>query len=618
MNLRIRIPLLISALCLSICVNSQSKFAAPNPILSPTTFIPDGEPHIFEYNGEKRVFLYGSRDERITGYCGYGHDVWSAPVKDLSKWTNHGEIFNVKQVQDIGYGIVDEQHFGAPDCVYNPVTKKYYLYAFLGAGYKLDDEMKKAGAVPGFGSFGPKCVVSESDSPAGPFVNPKMCDWPALNGAGTFDPAVLVDEQKDGSVRVYAYWGMSGGDRCAELDPIDMHTIINSETRKPDRDAWRKTLPEKEDNNGSTLFEASSIRKVGKDKYVFIYSAGERPSALTYSYGNSPMGPWKYGGRIIDNGINWRGGNDHGSIACINGQWYVFYHRHTAHGINRQAMMQPIELSVEGDKVNIPTVEMTSQASNYNGLNPFLRYNIGVCCYRKGNCSISGAPRIADGLQSLIDVFNGDMVGVKYFNFGKKGIENKDAVELRLNLCLQQNASLSLLCSSSDEDHLIEIGRFNLADFTEIDGKYHELILPLQNLNANFELQKGGGLKGKQAIYFRFDAPTKGSLCNIKEFEFAKKGQPTPNPLMDIHIAERATGGKVVAIPSRARVGESVKLVVYPENGMDVKTILVEDSKRKKVKATRNAIVPHGPLSYHFQMPATAVIVDVEFNADLK
>ena len=62
--------------------------------------------------------------------------------------------------------------------------------------YKLDGVEGPAsdapGTIPGFGEYGPKCVVAESDSPAGPFVNPRICDWPALNGAGAFDPSVAV------------------------------------------------------------------------------------------------------------------------------------------------------------------------------------------------------------------------------------------------------------------------------------------------------------------------------------------------------------------------------------------------------------------------------------------
>lgn len=31
----------------------------------------------------------------------------------------------------------------------------------------------------------------------------------------------------------------------------------------------------------------------------------------------------------MDNGVDYPGGNNHGSIANIGGQWYIFYHRMT-------------------------------------------------------------------------------------------------------------------------------------------------------------------------------------------------------------------------------------------------------------------------------------------------
>ena len=149
-----------------------------NPILPPTAFIPDGEPRVFMYEGKPRVFLYGSRDERGDGYCGYGHDVWSAPVDALGDWACHGEIFHVRDVQAIGYGFADQQIFGAPDCVYNPVTGKYYLYTFLGAPYELDGvqgpHRDTPGTVHGWESLGPKCVMASSDSPAG-YVASWLC-----------------------------------------------------------------------------------------------------------------------------------------------------------------------------------------------------------------------------------------------------------------------------------------------------------------------------------------------------------------------------------------------------------------------------------------------------------
>ena len=520
----------VKFLLIIICGN----VSAINPFLPATAFIPDGEPHIFEYNGEKRVYVYGSRDERVTAYCGYGHDVWSAPVDNLTRWTNHGEIFHVKQVQGIGYGIVDEQHFGAPDCVYNPVTKKYYLYTFLGASFKMDGKQGplpgSPNYIPGFDDFGPKCVMSESTSPAGPFINPVMCDWPPLNNAGTFDPSVLVDEQQDGSVRVYAFWGMKMGDRLAEIDPKDMHTIINPKNRKPDRNAWHKTLEPAQNNGGSTLFEASSIKKVADGKYVFIYSSNEHKSALTYCYSNSPEGPWNYGGRIIDTSINWRGGNNHGSIFQINGQWYVVYHRATSNAYNRQAMMEPIALTIEGEKVIIPTVEMTSQGVETSGLNAFKQYNAGIMCYRTNNAFVNGGERNADGLNPVMGIDEQNtLVGYKYLDFGKMKVKDSDHLKLNLTIRLLKNVTVTIKMAQPSQcdtpGNWISIATFNLQDYISDESKYHNISIPINNLDANAELSKMGGLKGKWAFFMEFSGSGK-DLCRIKEFEFTKGNAP--------------------------------------------------------------------------------------------
>jgi hypothetical protein len=498
-----------------------------NPILPPTAFVPDGEPHVFEYEGEKRLFLYGSRDERVTAFCGYGHDAWSAPLDNLNQWTCHGEIFHVKQVQEIGYGLVAEQHFGAPDCVYNPLTKKYYLYTFLGALYHLDgNEGPRKDApdtVPGFAAYGPKCVVAQSDSPVGPFVNPIMCDWPAANLAGAFDPSALVDVQEDGSVRVYVYWGMKkGGDRCAEVDPHDMHTIINPESRLPDRDAWRKTLSEPEELNGSTLFEANSIKKIANGRYVFIYSANERISALTYCYGPSPFGPWQYGGRIVDNGLTWHASNDHGSIVDVNGQWYVFYHRQSNNCFSRQAMMEPIDVCFAGDRIDIPMVEMTSQGCDVDGLDAFRRYNIGVCCSIEGDAYIDGAQRRPDGLNPMVGITSGTVIGVKYLNFGERALGDKDGCVLTLNIHLLQDAVITLLLAPPGENaSKTTLSVFNLQREGTVDCEYREISLPLIGLETNPDLVRSGGLHGKWALHLRFEGAA-GELCQMKAFQFSR------------------------------------------------------------------------------------------------
>ena len=510
-----------------VCLLIGMQLWAQNPILPPTAFIPDGEPHIFELNGEKRLFLYGSRDQFVTSYCGEGHDVWSAPLDDLTNWTCHGEIFHIRQVQAIGYGKVKGQHFGAPDCVYNPVTRKYYLYTFLGASYKMDGTegplLGTSGVVSGYGENGPKCVMAVSDSPIGPFKDPVMCDWPPINDKGTFDPSVLVYNQPDGSVRVYAYWGMVKGDSWAELDPEDMHTIIDGKTREPDRRACYRTLNNPVLNNHSALFEASSIKQVAEDKFVFIYSALERISALSYCYSNSPEGPWTYGGVIINNGDGWKGGNNHGSIVQVNGQWYVCYHRKTTNDYNRQAMMEPIDLKIEGDKVIIPQVEMTSQGVCTNGLNAFDKINMYRACYTNGSY-IDGAQRNEDGLNPMVNLKNGNVVGFKYLNFGDEAKIKK--LKLRLNIEVLQDVEVTVQVVLPQEANLMEkrvdIASFQLKANQNKKEKYQEVLIPIKNLSKNKSLNAIGGLVGKKALFFTFKGKIGEELCRIKEYTLEK------------------------------------------------------------------------------------------------
>ena len=86
------------------------------------------------------------------------------------------------------------------------------------------------------------------------------------------------------------------------------------------------------------FYEASSIRKIN-GYYYFIYSS-ENSNELCYAVSRYPDRDFIYGGTIISNGdVGYKGlkkedrtnmtANDHGSLACINGQWYIFHHRHT-------------------------------------------------------------------------------------------------------------------------------------------------------------------------------------------------------------------------------------------------------------------------------------------------
>jgi hypothetical protein len=155
--------------------------------------------------------------------------------------------------------------------------------------------------------------------------------------------------------------------------------------------------------------------------YYFIYASIARanmPTCIGYATSKSPMGPFKYGGVIVDNNHcdpgNW---NNHGSIVEFNGQWYVFYHRAT-HNCNmmRKACVEPITFNPDG---SINEVEMTSQGAGA----PLLATSVieaEQACLLFGNTRIVA---IDSGHEQLSGIRNGDKAAYKYINFGD-GVDN--------------------------------------------------------------------------------------------------------------------------------------------------------------------------------------------------
>ena len=315
------------------------KTPAGSPYLPLWERIPDGEPRVFDdpdNPGKKRVYIYGSVDDlEQSSYCGWVHVTWSAPLEDLSDWRYDGLIFdkswcNGKSIVGAGgigtYANNASENLYAPDVVYNPVTQKYYLYTFL---------------VTSSGT--PRIWVAESSRPDGPYcenVRVSTAGWynnsvlgtgnlpPTFQGTsratsgthpGGFDPGTYVEVTEwddDGNPTDFSAWIYFGFQHpyMAELEK-DMSTV-KVETLK----GGTAIL------GGASFFEASSMRKVD-NTYCFVYTTGS--GELRYATGTSPEGPFTFQNNIISTASpNWTGGNNHGSIAEINGDWYVFGHRH--------------------------------------------------------------------------------------------------------------------------------------------------------------------------------------------------------------------------------------------------------------------------------------------------
>ncbi len=351
----------------------------PNPILPLWEYIPDGEPRVF---GD-RVYLYGSHDRAACqDFCDFKLKVWSAPIDDLNSWQCHGDSFRTK---DGGERPADpdwtRRECYAPDVIEK--DGKYYLYSYI---------------------VGSKGAVGVSDKPEGPFKclgqylygeDEKVGDDGIFNDAG-----VLVDD--DG--RVYVYYGFTESN-MNELDPADMRTVIPGSYKRPVIDDT-DNAPEEQ-----RFFEASSIRKIN-GRYYFIYSPC-KGSRLAYAISDSPTGPFEYKGYIVDNSQDYPGGNNHGSVAQINGQWYVFYHRMTNNTImSRRACVEPIEILPDG---TIPPVEMTSLGFE-KSLDPYKITPAEIACVIKGGCYITEKDIFTRVITNIKD---GDIFGYKYFDFGE-------------------------------------------------------------------------------------------------------------------------------------------------------------------------------------------------------
>lgn len=349
-----------------------------NPILPLWECIPDGEPRRFG----NRVYLYGSHDRYgCDKFCDYKLKCWSAPVDNLNDWTCHGHIFQTRPDTDHESSVPHTDHeLYAPDVVEK--DGKYYLYTYI------------AGA---------KGCVSVSDRPEGPFKFISTYDY-APEDAGDDgiynDPGVLVDD--DG--RVYVYYGFEGSN-MNELDGNSMYKVIPGSLKKQVIDDSLKVPAPRR------FYEASSPRKVG-DTYYLIYSP-RKGSLLAYATSDSPTGPFTYRGYIIDNGIDYPGGNNHGSICRIGDQWYIFYHRMTNNSVfSRRACVEKINILPDG---SIPPVEMTSLGFE-ESLSPYKPVKAEIACVLIGGCFVTEKDLFR---RVITQVKDGCIIGYKYFDFGE-------------------------------------------------------------------------------------------------------------------------------------------------------------------------------------------------------
>ena len=595
---------------------------AQNPYLPLWEHLPDGEPRVFEdpdNPGKYRAYIIGSHDVTFTAYCGPDIRMWSAPVEDLSQWRDEGPIFS---------WYVDGQWdtMFAPDLVEvkDKATGKntYYLYPHSRGWQRVP-------------------MVCKSDRPNGPFtpINLTEDGRKCLPGSLIdFDPSVFIENitnKKDPDYakgfRAYVFYGFQHSTAC-ELDQNTMYSkregtelidpfipASSADGRLLDKEGSEyKALYQGQNPLDFNFFEASSIRQVG-NKYVMVFSGysgkeyglGNTNSALRYAFGDSPLGPWRSGGVLVDSRgvvLDEDGShlittnaahNTHGSLQEINGQWYVFYHRPPrGFGFARQAMVAPVKITwdkkpvAKGGIVKItgydPFVkdnewtavakdgnaytgaEVTSEGFQIFGLPPYQYYSAGIACFMTGGTNsnewMQDNHDVWNNSMDLAGITNKGIIGFKYFGFGGlgaaskglkpfAGIQKGDGAMLNLNLTSGGHGAFKIHVLLDDPWKGKEIAVF------DIPGDAPKAAMMYQTAVPNVE-----GLTGKHAIYLVAEGP------EVKAPERPRWGGPRgpqrPQGLFDLHGIGFSKAGENFEAPQVPQVTISIdeQALVIPKN----------------------------------------------------
>ena len=309
-----------------------------------STYTADPSAHVF--NG--RIYIYPSHDRETDIQFNDNGDQYDMAdyhvfsTTDLKSVTDHGVVLRTEDVPWVS------KQLWAPDAAAK--NGKYYLY------FPARDKE---------GIF--RIGVAEGDSPEGPFTP----DPEPIRGSYSIDPACFVDDDgeaylyfgglwggqmqcyQDGNDKFDASWqgpkersgaGVAAqGPRAARMTP-DMHqfasdvqelTILAPETGEPIA----------ADDHDRRFFEAAWVHK-RNGVYYFSYSTGDS-HFLCYATSSSPLGPFTYGGRILEPVLGW---TTHHSIVEYEGRTYLFYHDcELSGGVNHLRSVKAKEIFYDDD-----------------------------------------------------------------------------------------------------------------------------------------------------------------------------------------------------------------------------------------------------------------------------
>lgn len=486
-----------------------------NPILPLDEYIADGEPHVF---GD-RIYLFGSHDrEGGLRYCAEGNYIgWSAPLTEPDKWECAGVIYSASQ--DPAYVEGETNDMYAPDVVRGNDGRYYLYYTLVSSAAEVsNNKISIAVSDMPVGKYTYYGYVCRPDGLV--YDDYLMSDPAVINDEGTFRlyfgwslsmvaadahargvgmenedhtsqgtveqtaekpqlPEPGTPEMKKTLIPAYEMMFHKSEEEIDKLEyPLmGANTVVLADDMKTVCSEIKRIVPGQFDTPrdsefyGHAFYEAASIRKIN-GKYYFIYSS-ENSNELCYAVSEFPDREFHYGGTIISNGdVGYHGrrqedrlnmtANDHGSLECINGQWYIFHHRQTHKStFSRQACAEKVSILPDG---SIPQVECTSMGLRKGLLPAHGEFPAVISCVlTNGHMPHCTNTRLVEELPCITDdgekrfiagIADGTRVGYKYFDFQgtcRLTITCRSSADCVWEVATDQGKAAEICCGQSDE-----------------------------------------------------------------------------------------------------------------------------------------------------------------------
>ena len=302
MKTRNLIPL-FAIIMLTGTVFAQNPFIKDQFTADPTARVFNGKVYVFPSHD-----IISPIEPERKWFCMEDYHVFSSD--NLVDWTDHGVIVTQNKVPWVRE---DSYSMWAPDAIEK--DGKYYFY--FPAAVKTE-----------FGR-GSMIGVAIADNPEGPYI---PVDRP-IAGAFGIDPCPFID--KDGQAYLY---GCGRGMWVAKLKPNMIE--LDGEPQQV------KGLPEGGGlKEGPFVFERNGIYY-----YTYPWVKNNTTELLYYCVGDSPMGPFRDGGVIMDESSTGCWTNHH-SFVEFKGQWYLFYHHNDYSpdfDKNRSARIESVTFNPDG------------------------------------------------------------------------------------------------------------------------------------------------------------------------------------------------------------------------------------------------------------------------------